>query len=264
MSSVFQELRLPGVQQNIHEELLPHRSYEGTYAKVDSSLSQCCGSGMFIPDPDFYPFRISDPGSRIQDPKTATKETGWKKFVILLFVATNFTKLNTGIILFLKCWRKTIAPIFKELLKFLPKKLSQSSQKYGFGTKRHRIRDPVSRGQKDTGSRIRNTALSAEYHTVVVILRYTPEFTIFLVCLKNFILLGRCIAARNRISVVFAARPQQHGPTTTVISRPMLPGEYYQFGFFCAYIYPSLSTVILCRCLFRVYLISFTFIRIRL
>jgi hypothetical protein len=28
---------------------------------------QCCGSGMFIPDPDFYP-------SRIPDPKTATKE----------------------------------------------------------------------------------------------------------------------------------------------------------------------------------------------
>ncbi len=27
---------------------------------------QCCGSGMFIPDPDFYP-------SRIPDPKTATK-----------------------------------------------------------------------------------------------------------------------------------------------------------------------------------------------
>jgi len=23
------------------------------------SLSQCCGSGMFIPDPDFYPSQIS-------------------------------------------------------------------------------------------------------------------------------------------------------------------------------------------------------------
>ncbi len=35
---------------------------------------QCCGSGMFIPDPDFYPsrIRISDPGS--QKAKTATKE----------------------------------------------------------------------------------------------------------------------------------------------------------------------------------------------
>jgi hypothetical protein len=48
---------------------------------------QCCGSGMFIPDPDFYP-------SRIPNPKTATKENGEKIFVdISFFVATNFTKL---------------------------------------------------------------------------------------------------------------------------------------------------------------------------
>ncbi len=91
-----------------------------------------------IPDPDFYPSRISDPGSRISDlgsripdPKTATKERGGKKFVVIIFyVATNFTKLQ--IILFLKFWRK-------ELYNFLPKKLSISSQKYGFG-----IRDPRS------------------------------------------------------------------------------------------------------------------------
>jgi hypothetical protein len=56
---------------------------------------QCGGSGMFIPDPDFYP-------SRIPDPKTATKERGEKKFVVITFyVATNFTKLQ--IILVLKC-----------------------------------------------------------------------------------------------------------------------------------------------------------------
>jgi hypothetical protein len=48
---------------------------------------------MFIPDPNFYPFRIPDP-------KTATKERGEKKFVVK-FVATNFTKLK--IILFFKC-----------------------------------------------------------------------------------------------------------------------------------------------------------------
>jgi hypothetical protein len=34
---------------------------------------------MFIPDPDFYPFRIPDLRSRIPDPKTATKERGEKK-----------------------------------------------------------------------------------------------------------------------------------------------------------------------------------------
>jgi len=35
---------------------------------------QCCGSGMFIPDPDFYPFRSSDPGS-----KNSIQREGWKK-----------------------------------------------------------------------------------------------------------------------------------------------------------------------------------------
>jgi hypothetical protein len=38
--------------------------------------------------------RISDLGSRISDPKTATKERGEKKFgVIPFYVATNFTNL---------------------------------------------------------------------------------------------------------------------------------------------------------------------------
>jgi len=50
-----------------------------------------------IPDPDFYPSRIPDPGSRIPNPgsKTATKERGEKKIdVITFYVATNFTKLQ--------------------------------------------------------------------------------------------------------------------------------------------------------------------------
>jgi hypothetical protein len=36
-----------------------------------------------IPDPDFYPFRIPDLGSRIPDPKTATKEKGEKNLLNL-------------------------------------------------------------------------------------------------------------------------------------------------------------------------------------
>jgi hypothetical protein len=57
---------------------------------------------MFIPDPDFYPFRIPDLGTRIPDPKTATKERGEKKLVVKsIFVATNFTKLK--IFLFFEC-----------------------------------------------------------------------------------------------------------------------------------------------------------------
>jgi hypothetical protein len=46
-----------------------------------------------IPDPDFYP-------SRIPDPKTATKERGEKKFLVIPFyVATNFTKLKIILVL---------------------------------------------------------------------------------------------------------------------------------------------------------------------
>jgi hypothetical protein len=54
---------------------------------MNDKRNQCCGSGMFIPDPDFYP-------SRIQDTKTATKERGEKKLVVIpFFAAINFTKL---------------------------------------------------------------------------------------------------------------------------------------------------------------------------
>ncbi len=39
-------------------------------------IRQCGGSGMFIPDPGSWFLPIPDPGSRIPDPKTATKERG--------------------------------------------------------------------------------------------------------------------------------------------------------------------------------------------
>jgi hypothetical protein len=54
-----------------------------------------------IPVPDFYPSRIPDPGSRIPDPKTATKDRGEQFFFVkTFFVATNFTKLNTVLFYF--------------------------------------------------------------------------------------------------------------------------------------------------------------------
>ena len=116
---------------------------------------------MFIPDPDFYP-------SQIPDPKTVTKVRGEKKVgITLFFVVTNFRKLN--FMLFLKRLRKNFGPIFKELLKFLPKKFSICSQIFRFGIRDprsgigdpgsgknlFRFPDPRSMGQKGTGSRIR-------------------------------------------------------------------------------------------------------------
>jgi hypothetical protein len=49
-------------------------------------IMQCCGSWMFIPDPDFYPSRIPQK----QQQKRGVK----KKFVVIpFFVATDFTNL---------------------------------------------------------------------------------------------------------------------------------------------------------------------------
>jgi hypothetical protein len=104
-----------------------------------------------IPDLDFYT-------SRIPDPKTATKDRSEKIFFVKsFFVATNFTKLN--IILFLISGRKKFGPIFQELLKFLPKQLSPSPQKYGFrirdlgsGFRKKPIPDPGVKKAPDPGS----------------------------------------------------------------------------------------------------------------
>jgi hypothetical protein len=58
-------------------------------------LYQCCGSGMFITDHGSRILIFTHSGSRIPDPKTATKERGEKKFVLISFyVATYFTKLK--------------------------------------------------------------------------------------------------------------------------------------------------------------------------
>ncbi len=88
-------------------------------------------------------------GSRIQDPgsKNSNKREGVKKkFVILLFVATNFTKLK--IILFLKCGRKKNWAYFQRIIEVVTQKIVTKLSKYGFGTKRHRIQDPGSRIQQ--------------------------------------------------------------------------------------------------------------------
>ncbi len=125
------------------------------------NCNQCCGSGMFIPDPDFYPSRIQDLGSQIQK---QLQKRGVKKNVKHFFCSTNCTKCKKK--LFLNCSRKKFGPNFKELWNFLPKKLSLISQKYEFG-----IRDPGSRGQKGTGSwiRIRNTEFNTSFLKVSIV-----------------------------------------------------------------------------------------------
>ncbi len=99
-----------------------------------------------IPDPDFYP-------SRISDPKTATKERG-EKFSYHNFLCSHkFLKIANYFSFGVP--KKKI----QRIIEFFTQKLSLSSQKYGFG-----IRGPeknLFKSQKGTGSRIRirNTAM---------------------------------------------------------------------------------------------------------
>jgi len=55
---------------------------------------------MFIPDPDFYPSRIPDLGSRIPDPAAATKEEGGKICfpTVYLFCSHKYHKIENYLI----------------------------------------------------------------------------------------------------------------------------------------------------------------------
>jgi hypothetical protein len=96
---------------------------------------------MFIPDPDFLP--ITDPGSRIQKPQ---QKRGEKKICCrTLFCSHKFHKIENYFIS--EMLKKKFGPVFKESNNFLPKNLSLSSKKYGFGDpgsgiKIFRIPDP--------------------------------------------------------------------------------------------------------------------------
>ncbi len=93
----------------------------------DAPKNQCCGSRMFIPDPGSWFLPIPDLGSRIPDlgSKNRNKREGWKKICYTFFCSHKFHKIVNYFIF--------------EMLK---KKLSQSSQKYGFGIRKKPILDP--------------------------------------------------------------------------------------------------------------------------
>jgi hypothetical protein len=99
-----------------------------------------------IPDPDFNPSRISDPGSRVPDPKTAMKDRGEKKFVpILFFGAINCTKLNYFIFEMLK--KKNFGQ-FQRIIELFTQKIVTKHSKIW-------VWDPCS-GIRDPGSEIRD------------------------------------------------------------------------------------------------------------
>jgi hypothetical protein len=103
---------------------------------------------------------FTHPGSRIPDPKIAMKDRGEKKFVVITFFfqAINFTKLNYFIFEMLK----KIWASFQSIIELFTQKIVTKLSKIWVwdprsGIRKKPIPDPGSRGQKGTGSRIRNT-----------------------------------------------------------------------------------------------------------
>ena len=129
-----------------------------------------------IPDPDFYPSRNPDPGSRIPDPKTATKERGEKKLdVNPFYVATKFNKIVNYFSF--EVLKKKIWDNFQRIIELFTKKIVKKLLKIwswdpgseirdpGSGKNLFRIPDPGSRGQKapNPGSRIRIRNTESNY-----------------------------------------------------------------------------------------------------
>jgi hypothetical protein len=112
---------------------------------LDFPCQQCCGSGMFIPDPGSGFFPIPDLGSRIPDPK---KHGEVKKFFLNLF-SHLFVALRY-------CWNRSWIINVAHLAFFSffkPRKnWLKALRKVGSGIRKRPIPDPGSRGQKGSGS----------------------------------------------------------------------------------------------------------------
>jgi hypothetical protein len=77
---------------------------------------QCCGSGMFIPDPDFYP-------SRIPDPKTAAIERGVKNFFCHNFFGNDKFHIIENYFIFEMLRKKKIWANFQRIIELFTQKI---------------------------------------------------------------------------------------------------------------------------------------------
>jgi hypothetical protein len=109
---------------------------------------------------------FTHPGSRIPDPKTATKETGENKLDVKPFyVATKFNKIVNYFSFEVLCakeknlgqFSKNYRTVYQKIVKKLFKIWSWDP---GSGKNPFRIPDPGVKKAPDPGSRIRNTANS--------------------------------------------------------------------------------------------------------
>jgi hypothetical protein len=120
---------------------------------------------MFIPDPDFYPSRISDPGS-----KNSNKRAGWKKICCHTFLCSHkFHKIENYFSF--EVLKKKILANFQRIIElFTPKIVTKLSKIWVWdprsGIRKKPIPDPGAKKALDPGSqiRIRNTGL--EYFNI--------------------------------------------------------------------------------------------------
>ncbi len=105
-------------------------------------MNQCCGSGMFIPDPGSWFLPIPDPGSRIPDPKSATKERGEKKFCHTFLFSLKCHKIEHYFSF--EVLKKKIWANFQRIVKLFTQKIVTKLSKIW-------VRDPGS-GIRDPGS----------------------------------------------------------------------------------------------------------------
>ncbi len=107
---------------------------------------QCCGSGMFIPDPDFYPTRVPDLGS-----KNSSKREGWKKDFCHTFFCSHKFHIIENYFIFEKLKKKIRANfIFKRIIELFTQKIVTKLSKIwvwdpGSEIRKKPILDPGSR-----------------------------------------------------------------------------------------------------------------------
>jgi hypothetical protein len=142
---------------------------------MDPDPEKYCGSGASvadpgclsrIPDPDFYPSRLPDLGSRTQDPKTATKGRSEKKISLNFLCSHKFHKILNYFSF--EVLKKKIWANFQRIKELFTPNIVTKLSKIWVWDPGSEIRDPEktytgSRGQKGTGSRIRirNTVRSS-------------------------------------------------------------------------------------------------------
>ncbi len=168
-------------------------------------IYQCCGSGLFIPDPGSWFLPIPDPGS-----KNSNKREGWTKICCHTFLCSHkFHKIVNNLIF--EMLKKKMWANFQRTIKLFTQKIvtHYALKNMGLGSwirdPRSRIRDaesgirkkpipdPGSRGQKGTGPRIRirNTGIYP------LLLQVIPIWT----CSYVTYAIKECISSMSRISL---------------------------------------------------------------